>query len=537
MKRLPIGIQSFVNIRTEADYYYIDKTRLVAVLADKGKYFFLSRPRRFGKSLFLDTLRQAFLGNKTLFQGLFLEHNWDWNTKYPVLYISLGSGVHENREELRETIRVILKQHAKDYGVTLETINIKDRFFELIQKISAKHNQKVVILIDEYDKPMLDQIDRPELALELREELKNFYSVIKDADAYLKFVFITGVTKFSKVSLFSGLNNLQDITLHEEFSTICGYTHHEMTTTFAERLDGVDLNMVKTWYNGYNFLGEPVYNPFDILLFLDTREFRSYWFETGNPSFLIKLMARNRYPAPKLERMEAFEEILSSFDVDRINLETLLFQTGYLTIKKRDFLGAKIKYTLDFPNLEVKSTLADYVLTYLTDLPVDKTHYQSKLYELLMNGDVMGLKEIFQAFFASIPYDWYRKNDMAGYEAYYASIFYCYFTALGLNVRAEEMTNKGRLDLAVRLNNRIFIFEFKVVEIDKTGKNALEQIKSKRYWERYNTPEFNFHACSDGSKTDITHRTQRPAAKNIYLIGIEFSKDSRNIVNYEWECI
>ncbi|MEZ0329505.1 MAG: AAA family ATPase [Dissulfuribacterales bacterium] len=517
MKRLPIGIQSFANIRTEADYYYVDKTRLVAELANKGKYFFLSRPRRFGKSLFLDTLRQAFLGKKELFNGLYLENNWDWSQRYPVIHISLGSGVHRDKAELQETMRVILNRHVEKYNVSLETTNIKDRFFELIQRLCEKHHQKVVILIDEYDKPILDQIDRPELAVDLREELKNFYSVIKDADEYLKLVFITGVSKFSKVSLFSGLNNLQDITLHEKFATICGYTHEEMTSTFAERLNGVDLEQVRTWYNGYNFLGEPVYNPFDILLFLDTREFRNYWFETGSPSFLIKLIEKNNYPIPRIDGIETSENILSSFDIDMIQIETLLFQTGYLTIKGTSRIGSKISYFLTYPNLEVRSSLTDYILDYLSNRPFEKERNQSKLYRCLLSTDLDGLKDIFHAFFASIPYDWYRKNGMAGYEAYYASIFYCYFTALGLDVRTEEMTSNGRLDMAVRLNDRVFILEFKVIELDKTPGAALEQIKTKRYWERYRT------AVGAGPSPEI------------YIIGVEFSKDNRNIVNYEWE--
>ena len=518
MKKLPIGIQSFVKIR-EDDFYYVDKTRMVAELAGKGGgYFFLSRPRRFGKSLFLDTLRQAFLARKVLFQGLYLENNWDWGTKYPVILVSFGAGVHRNIEELQETMRVILKRHAEEYQVSLENTALKDRFFELIQRLSEKHGQKVVILIDEYDKPILDQIDRPEIAIEIREELKNLYSVIKDADEFLKFVFITGVSKFSKVSLFSGLNNLHDITLDTVAANICGYTHEELLGVFAERLDGVDLERVRQWYNGYNFLGDKVYNPFDVLLFLDSKEFRNYWFETGSPGFLIKLIAKNKYSIPDLEHIEASESLLSSFDIDRINLETILFQAGYLTIQERLRKGNRFTYRLIYPNLEVKSSLTDYVLDYLTQLPAAKVEYQNRLYDLLMAADLSGLKDLFHAFFASIPFDWYRKNELSGYEAYYASIFYCYFTALGLDVTAEEMTNRGRIDMAVRLDGRVFILEFKVVEIDRAGKKAIEQIKERRYWERYQTAGAGHCACPE-----------------IYLVGVEFSSKDRNITRFDWE--
>jgi hypothetical protein len=289
MRKLPIGIQSFVDIRTE-NYYYVDKTPFVHRLVETGKYYFLSRPRRFGKSLFLDTLRQAFLGKKELFEGLYLEKNWDWSVSYPVVYISFGAGVIKSTEELVETCFYLLRRHAEDYDLKLTEKLYNKRFEELIYKLYRQSGQKVVVLIDEYDKPILDNIERREVAAEIREALKNFYSVIKDADPYLKFCFITGVSKFSKVSIFSGLNNLEDITLSESFAILCGYTQEELEAVFADRLKGVDLDEVRRWYNGYNFLGEPVYNPFDILLFLKEKRFRFYWFETGTPTFLTKLM-------------------------------------------------------------------------------------------------------------------------------------------------------------------------------------------------------------------------------------------------------
>ena len=297
MKKLPIGIQSFVNIRTEG-FYYVDKTKFVKMLVDEGKYFFLSRPRRFGKSLFLDTLRQAFLSRKELFEGLYLEDNWDWSVEYPVIKISFGAGVHKTVDELENTKDVILRNHARDYELKLEEKYTKDRFMELIYKLYKKCSQKVVILIDEYDKPILDNIENPEVAVQMRESLKNFYSVIKDADEYLKFAFITGVTKFSKVSIFSGLNNLNDITLDPEYATICGYTQEEFEEVFRDRLDGVNLEKVRHWYNGYSWLGERVYNPFDVLLYLDKKLFRPYWFETGTPTFLIKLILQGKLSFP-----------------------------------------------------------------------------------------------------------------------------------------------------------------------------------------------------------------------------------------------
>ncbi len=512
LKKLPIGIQSFKKIRTE-NYYYVDKTPFVQKLVDKGGgYYFLSRPRRFGKSLFLDTLRQAFLGEKELFKGLFLEKNWDWSVKYPVIYISFGAGVHRSVEELAQTEEEILMDHFRPYGITLEKSSRKGRFLELIQKLCEKYDQKVVVLVDEYDKPILDNLHRPEVAADIREELKNFYSVLKDADPYLKFCFLTGVTKFSKVSIFSGLNNLEDITISQEFATLCGYTQKEFETVFADRLEGVNLEEVRYWYNGYSWLGEPVYNPFDVLLFLDAKDFRPYWFETGTPTFLIRLLWQRKFPVPTLEKLEVGDEIRESFDIDQIYPETLLFQTGYLTIKARIKRRLLNKYLLGFPNLEVRTSFNNFLLNQFTDLVVKERHYD-RIYAALEEGKLEGLKEAFQAIFAGIPHDWFRKNNLEEYEGFYASVFYAYFCGLGLDVRVEDATNHGRLDMAVELEGRCYLFEFKVVELEPEGR-ALAQLKAKGYHEKY------LGKCQE-----------------LWLIGVEFSKKERNIVGFEVERI
>lgn len=507
--KLPIGIQSFVKIRTDR-FYYVDKTHFVRKLLDEGgDCYFLSRPRRFGKSLFLDTLRQAFLGEKSLFEGLYLEKHWDWSVKHPVIYISFGAGVHRTVEELVETQQIIVEEHARNYGVTLHYHHVKNRFMELIKSLHQKYGEKVVVLIDEYDKPILDNIERPEVAAEIRESLKNFYSVIKDADPYLKFCFITGVSKFSKVSIFSGLNNLKDITLDPAYATICGYTQEELETVFADRLGGLDLDEIRLWYNGYNFLGEPVYNPFDILLYLDLRDFRPFWFETGTPTFLVKLLLRKKFNFPELEGVEASETLLSSFDIDLIEPETILFQTGYLTIKKRLRTGPRTRYLLGLPNLEVRMSFTDFLLNYVSENLRAKEKALDAVYDALDDGRPEKLKEIFQAVFAGIPHDWYRKNNLEDYEGFYASVFYAYFSALGLDVRVKEVTNHGRLDMAVLCEGRCYLFEFKVVEVEPEGR-ALAQLKEKRYHEKYSG-----------------------TCREIYLIGVEFSKKERNIVGFD----
>ena len=510
--KFPIGIQSFEVIRTEG-YYYVDKTPFVKMLVDEGKYYFLSRPRRFGKSLFIDTLKQAFLGKKELFKDLYLYDNWDWNVTYPVIHISFGSGVVREKSVLEKKMDYIVSDHAEKYKVCLKKEIISDKFFELIKKLAEKYNQKVVVLVDEYDKPILDNIENPETAIEMREALKNFYSVLKDADPYLKFVFLTGVSKFSKVSIFSGLNNLKDITLHPKYGTICGYTQSELETVFADALEGANLEEIKLWYNGYNFLSEPVYNPFDILLYLDSKTLRPYWFETGTPTFLIKFLLQKRFNFTSLEHLEAGEEIVESFDIDKLNPITLLFQTGYLTIDYVEELSPEYRlYHLKYPNLEVKTAFNRHLLDYFTDDVTLKTQNIVKIFKILKSANLEALKEVFQSFFASIPYDWYRKNNINEYEGFYASVVYAYFSALGVDVRVEDATSVGRLDMAVIFEDRCYIFEFKVIELDKSKGKALAQLKEKGYHEKY----LNQY-------------------KEVYLIGVEFSKERKNVVGFKWE--
>ncbi|MCP3931730.1 MAG: AAA family ATPase, partial [Bacteroidetes bacterium] len=382
MKKLPIGIQTLRDIINE-DYVYVDKTAIALRLIQQGKYYFLSRPRRFGKSLFLDTLKEIFEGNKQLFSGLYIEDKWDFDKTHPVLRISFGSGVSRSLEELRHGIRWILEDCEDALGIQCDSKIGKVCFRDLIRKAYKKFNQKVVILIDEYDKPILDNITEKETARLIRDEMKGFYSVIKDNDQYIQFVFITGVSKFSKMNLFSGLNNLNDITLNPNFATICGYTHDDLRDVFKEHLAGVDLEKVKKWYNGYNYFGERVYNPFDVLLFIsNNHHYKNYWWSTGNPSFLIDLINSKPYSIPDVENFEATDAILDSFDVDRIELEALLWQTGYLTIKEKYTKRGLIKYRLEVPNLEIQFSLNDFFIDVLTTQKREKLRFQDKIYDL-----------------------------------------------------------------------------------------------------------------------------------------------------------
>ncbi|MBF0266878.1 MAG: AAA family ATPase [Gammaproteobacteria bacterium] len=310
MKKLPLSITSFEKIRDPAEnYLYIDKTELAYQLINSGTYYFLSRPRRFGKSLFIDTLKSLFEGRKDLFQHLAISNKWDWNTVYPVIQVDFNTGDFKSSKTIENRIYDIFRQIQRDLDVNCEnTNNIPSCFNELIRNIYEKHQQKVVILIDEYDKPILDNITNKSIALEARNILKSFYSVIKSNDQYIKFVFITGVSKFSKMNLFSGLNNLVDITTMSDYATICGYTHNDVKTHFKEHLKDVDLDKVKSWYNGYNYYPDcidcSVYNPFDVLLFIANHyEYSSYWWETGTPSFLIEKLKEQNYYIPNLENI------------------------------------------------------------------------------------------------------------------------------------------------------------------------------------------------------------------------------------------
>ncbi|WP_459894648.1 ATP-binding protein, partial [Hydrogenobaculum acidophilum] len=431
MKVLPIGIQSFLSIRTEKDYYYVDKTKYVKILSDNGKYYFLSRPRRFGKSLFLDTLRQAFLGKKELFKGLYLYENWDWNKKYPVVYIDFGGGVINSSNGLKEIINYTLEKNAKHYDVALkESLPINLKFTELITSLYEKCNLPVVVLVDEYDKPILDAIDNIEIAYQNREILKNLYSPLKPLDPYLKLVFLTGVSRFSKVSIFSGLNQLNDITLDKKFATICGYTQSELESIFEDRLEDFDKEQIKTWYNGYSWLGESVYNPFDVMLLFDRKRFAPYWFETGTPTFLLKTIKNQGLYLPDLENLEVGEEIISSIDLEDMPIEALLFQTGYITIK--NYNPEDNIYTLSYPNLEVRKSFNNAFLDYVIKNSTLKEKLRINVLHSLRKSDFQKLKDTLSSFFASIPHNWYTKNELYKYEGFYASLVYALFNGAGI---------------------------------------------------------------------------------------------------------
>ncbi len=510
--KLPIGVQSFEKMRNEG-YAYVDKTWFIADLVSKGSYYSLSRPRRFGKSLFIDTLYCAFSGRKDLFSGLYLdspESGWDFDSVHPVLRADFAGGSFRSITDLTDRLTGILDGWEDRYGIERTTGDPGVRLFTIVPKIAKKSGKQVVILIDEYDRPILDNISDTGLMQEMRDYLKNFYGAIKPLDLHLKFVLLTGVSKFAKTGIFSGLNNLNDITLDGPYSAICGYTHHDLVTIFYEFLHGFDMNEIREWYNGYSWTGESVYNPFDILLLFSKRIYRPFWFETGTPAFLITLWQKKpRLPA-EYEGLIAGDDLLGSFDPEYIRTETLLFQTGYLTI--RSFVSNPDEgtwYTLGFPNREVREAFNRQILHLLqgdadpVPFPVIRAAMES--------GDVHQLRFIFESFFASIPYDWYRNNPIARYEGYYATVVYAYFAGLGYEVIPEDTSNKGRVDMTIKTGTGIWIIEFKVLGVDKSGdESPLAQIQRRGYAEKY-----------------------RSDPRPIYEIGIVFDPKTRNIQRWE----
>ncbi len=511
MRKLPIGIQSFEKLRTD-NFIYVDKTEYIYELTKENGYYFISRPRRFGKSLLVDTIKCLFEGKKELFEGLFIYDKWNWEEKYPVIRIDFSLGRATNREELHNLIHLIIDRHCKEYQLSIDRISLDYRLSELIIQLNEKYKNKVVVLVDEYDKPILDNIDKDNV-LEIRDALRDVYGILKPMDNYLKFVLLTGVSKFSKVSIFSGLNNLKDLTISEKYSAICGYKEEDLDKYFGEYLNGVDRELLRLWYNGYSWGRERVYNPFDILLFFsEGNDFRPYWFETGTPTFLIKLLMSKKFFIPDIENIVVSEEIISSFEIVNLQPITLLFQTGYLTIKESIQRGYRREYVLGYPNLEVKMALNNSILgSYLNDF-YEKDKISSRVYDYLVEGDVENMIKEFQRLFSGIPYQWYVNNRLNEYEGFYSSIFYSVFNSLGLECIAEDITNRGRIDLTIKIDNYLYIFEFKVIEEIEDSKKPMEQIKERRYFEKYQQEN-----------------------KEIILVGIEFSKEKRNIKEYAFE--
>ena len=508
-RKLPLGIQSFRNVR-EDGCYYVDKTAYARRLVEEGAHYLLTRPRRFGKSLFVDTLKELFEGNEPLFRGLAIHEAWDWSAARPVIRLDFGGGAYRSPDGVRNSVAAQLDAIERAAGVQPRYETPPERFRHLIRALHEASGRRVAVLVDEYDKPILEALDDPERARANRDFLRGFYGTVKSADAHVRFSFFTGVSKFTRVSLFSDLNNLTDITLDPSFANVCGYTEADLDDVFAPELPGIDRERIRDWYNGYNWLGEErVYNPFDILLFFRTRQFRAHWFETGSPDFAVQMLKRRRVVVPSLDGLFGTGELLSKFDVENMAVEALLFQAGYLTIAAQKEVGDEPLYRLGYPNREVRQSLNRGLLEALAPAETNHIGTAMRLRELLAANDFAGIEALFRAFFAGIPYEWHTRNDIARYEGYYASVFYSHFAAAGLDVATEDSSSRGRVDMAVRFEGRVYLFELKVVELTSAG-SALEQLRDRDYAAKY-----------------------RAAGEPVYLIGVEFSREERNVTAFE----
>jgi len=526
MWKLPIGESSFENMRTR-DYLYVDKTEYVHRMVTEGAYYFMSRPRRFGKSLLLSTLKCLFQGRRELFEELWIaEHGeWEWE-EHPVVVIDFNGIEYDTPENLRLSLEDHLIAVAETFQINLDRPLLAPKLKGLIRGLHRKTRMPVVVLVDEYDKPLIEHLGRGKEGLEIakanRDILKGFFGVLKEASVVpaLRFVFLTGVSRFSKVSIFSELNNLHDISMSKQYADMLGYTQDELETYFEERVEQfaqeIGWSQGRIWeqlarrYDGYRFSERDVkvYNPFSILNAFSDKSFGNYWFRTGTPTFLVNLLKEKQYDLPKIEDLQVSRSTFTTFDIDRLNPEALLFQTGYLTIKDVD----DRLYTLGYPNQEVKTAFTESLLfSWTENVEEEISSHMLRLSRYLRDEDLEAFFEAVTAIFASIPYDIETRRD----EAYFHTIFYLMVSASGGEAQSSVLTNRGRIDMAVTFADKaagaskVYIIEFKCNQSAKVG---IEQIREQGYAEKY-----------------------KGSGKRIVLLGINFSTEKRNLEAWQVE--
>ena len=507
--KLPIGVQDFAKLRTEG-YKYIDKTGIIYRLAKAGCYYFLSRPRRFGKSLFLSTLEAYFLGKKDLFTDLEIENmERDW-IEYPVLHLDLNTAKYSTPEDLTNILNAALCNWESKYGAKEYEKYLGGRFQGIIQRAYEKTGRRVVILVDEYDKPVLQAIGNDTLQDEYRSTLKSFYGALKSSDRYIQFAFLTGVTKFGKVSVFSDLNHLNDISMDPRYYDICGLTEKEIRSNLSEEVEALARNlgvqpeeayaMLKENYDGYHFSEDDtpgMYNPFSILNALDKRKLGSYWFETGTPTYLVELLKKHNYNLSDLEKEEPTADELNSVDSASTNPIPVIYQSGYLTIKGYDKEFSL--YKLGYPNKEVEEGFVKFLIPYYTNVEKTRSGFEISQFVLcLRNKDIGGFMIRLQAFLSNCPYE--LQPDQ---ERHFQSVMYILTTLCGFYAEVEEHTNKGRMDMTIRTDKYIYIFEFK---FNASAEIALKQIKEVGYADKF--------------KEDN---------REVICIGVNYSSEARNI--------
>ncbi|MDR1140324.1 MAG: ATP-binding protein [Planctomycetaceae bacterium] len=517
-RNLPIGVQDFEKLRVGGNVY-VDKTAYIYQLVNTDAPYFLSRPRRFGKSLFLSTLKAYFLGKKELFDGLAiaeLEKEW---LEYPVFHIDLNVEGYINADSLHKALDTNLKSLEEHWGKDETDTTPASRFLRLIRRAYEMSGHKVVVLIDEYDKPLVNTLDNMEVNQSMRDILKGFYGVLKSADAYLRFVFLTGVTKFSKVSVFSDLNHLMDISLDKKYAGICGISETELTQYFAPEIQKLSKEValsydetfakLKKHYNGYHFCEntEGMYNPFSLLNTFSAGNFRNYWYATGTPTFLVKMLKEGDFEIPDLENDVVIPvNSITDYRPEFPNPVPILYQSGYLTIKNYD--DNFNEYTLGFPNEEVKySFLNDLLPVYIPQYASRQQFSASHFVKMLRVGNIDGFMDNLRAFYSSIPYDLMKKESKE--ERYYQFIFYLLVTLMGQFIQTEVRTAKGRIDAVIKTADTIFVFELKMAN-HGTAEDALAQIDSKDYLVPYTT---------DGRK--------------VVKVGAEFSDEERGLSRWK----
>ena len=487
LKRLPVGIQTFEKVR-ENDMLYIDKTEYIWNMIHLGNYIFLSRPRRFGKSLLVSTLQAYFEGRKDLFKGLFIETvEKDW-TEYPVLRFDMSSGKHMEKEQLERYLGNRLVEYEKKYGITNPAVDNNDRLTELIQAAYGKTGKKVVILIDEYDAPLLDVVHEKETLPVLRNVMRNFYSPLKDSDPYLQFVFLTGITKFSQLSIFSELNNLKNISMRPDYAGVCGITEEEMLNQMSDYIDDFAEALqttreeaiagLKQQYDGYHFTwpSPNVFNPFSLLNAFQDHDYTNYWFSSGTPTYLIEMLRKFNVVPSDINRMQA---LASDFDAPTENMASitpLLYQSGYVTIK--DFDKATHLYTLDIPNNEICVGLMDSLLPNYVDRRKEAGNTTiAKMYRALLDEDLDEMFSLLQAYLLTVPY-----CDNANSEGHYQQMLYVIFSLFGRYVEVEVHTPTGRVDIVMKTTKALYLFELK---LNKSAEAAMRQINLKDYASKY----------------------------------------------------
>lgn len=483
MAKYPIGIQDFESLRKDG-YLYVDKTRSIRNLVENGKYYFLSRPRRFGKSLLLSTLKAYFEGKRELFKGLAIDSDdVKWET-HPVLRFDLNAENYEAKESLETLLIKQLSVYEEQYGRMEYDMTIAQRFDSLIRNASEKTGKRVVILVDEYDKPMLQAIGNDKLQEEYRNILKAFYGTLKTMDGCIEFAFITGVTKFGKISVFSDLNHLSDISMIDSYYDICGITDEELHSYFKEGIAELStahkiteekcFSILKERYDGYHFTEDTpgLYNPFSLLKTIHFKKFGSYWFETGTPSYLVKLLQLHDYNLEKMTKIQTSAQVLDSIDASSTNPIPVIYQSGYLTIK--GYNPRFRMFTLGFPNKEVEEGFMDYLVPFYTKFDAVESPFQIQSFvEDVENGRTEQFVKRLKSFFADTPYELVK--DL---ENHYQNVLFIISKLLGFYTRAEYRTSEGRIDMIIQTSRYCYVLEFK---LDGTAEEALQQIQDKNY--------------------------------------------------------